>query len=157
MRKAWILAMVSVLAGILTAPGFAAADGAAVYGERCSGCHKAAGTGVPGIFPPLAGHAAKVGGASRAYLIQAVLFGLKGEIRVAGKTYDGTMPAYAGLMNDGEIAAVLDYILSSWGNDKALPEGHAKVTAADVEVQRAAAMTSDQVYAARAKLKLDCG
>ncbi len=155
MRKAWILAMVSILAGGFSAHAFAAAEGAGVYRERCSSCHKAAGDGVPGFFPPLAGHAARLGGASRAYLIQVVLFGLTGEIRIDGTTYKGRMPAYSGVLDDGKIAAVLDYVLSSWGNDEALPAGYAKVTAAEVEAQRHATMTPEQVFSARSKLTLD--
>ncbi len=131
----------------------AAADGAAVY-ERCSGCHKATGTGIPGIFPPLAGHAAKLARASRVYPIEVVLFGLTGEVRVDGTPYKGRMPAYAGLLGDDEIAAVVDYILSSWGNDKALPPGFAKITPDEVKAVRAGNLTTDQVYLARGKLKL---
>ncbi len=131
----------------------AAADGAAVY-ERCSGCHKATGAGVPGIFPPLAGHSAKLAGASRVYPVEVVLFGLTGEIRVDGKSYKGRMPAYAGLLSDDEIAAVLNYVFSSWGNDKALPPGFAKVTPDEVKAVRPGNLTPDQVYLAREKLKL---
>ncbi len=154
MRSTRILMVTLALACALFGRAFAAADGAAVY-EKCSGCHKATGAGVPGFFPPLAGHAARLAGASRTYLIEVVLFGLTGEIRVGGKIYNGRMPAYAGILNDGEIAAVLNYILSNWGNDKALPRGHAKFTVAEVEALRAAAMTPGQAFSARSKLKLD--
>ncbi len=155
MRKARIFAMVSILAGVLCARAFGAADGAGVYAGHCSGCHKATGAGAPGIFPPLAGHAAALAAADRAYPIRVLLFGLTGEIHVGGMTYKGRMPAYAGLLSDGEIAAVLNYLLSAWGNDKALPAGHAEITAAEVAAQRAAAMTPEQVFAERSKLKLD--
>ncbi len=155
MRRAWIVAMVSILAGVVCGRAFGAADGAAVYAGRCSGCHKATGAGAPGIFPPLAGHAAALAAADRAYGIRVLLFGLTGEIRVGGKTYDGRMPAYADLLKDDEIAAVLNDIFSAWGNDKALPAGHAEITAAEVAAQRAAPMTPEQVFAERSKLKLD--
>ncbi len=154
MRKGWILGVALALACGAVGQAFAADDGAAVY-ARCAGCHKATGVGTPGLFPPLAGHVAKLETAGRAYLIQVVLFGLKGKIEVEGKTYNGTMPAYAGLLNDGETAAVLDYVLSSWGNGKALPKDFAKVTPAEVQAQRAANLTSEQVYLARMKLKLE--
>ncbi len=153
MRNGWILGVALALACVPVGQAFAADDGAAVY-ARCAGCHKATGDGTAGLFPPLAGHAAKLETAGRAYLVQVVLFGLKGKIEAGGKTYNGTMPAYAGLLNDAEIAAVLDYILSSWGNDELLPKGFAKVTPAEVEAQRAEKMTSEQVYLARLKLKL---
>ncbi len=153
MRKMAIFGVV-LAAGVLFGSAFAADDGAAVY-ARCSGCHRTTGAGSPGIFPPLAGHAARLETASRRYLIDVVLFGLKGRIDVQGKSYDGTMPAYAGLLDDAQIAAVLDYVLSSWGNDKQLPKDFAKISAAEVAAQRAAAMTSEQVYLARMKLKLE--
>ncbi len=154
MRVSRLLVVTLALACALSGRAVAAADGAAVY-HRCAGCHKATGMGEPGVFPPLAGHAAKLEAASRDYPIDVVLFGLAGEIRVDGKTYNAKMPAYAGLLGDDEIAAVLDYVLSRWGNDKALPPGYAKISAAEVTARRAAKMTPEQVFLARAKLKLD--
>ncbi len=153
MRRAWILAV--LLSAACVPPGQVAStpDGAAVYG-RCSGCHKATGTGVPGVFPPLAGHAARLENASRVYPIRVVLFGLRAPIRVEGKAYDGTMPAYAGELDDGEIAAVLNYVLSSWGNDKALANGFAKITPGEVKAVRAEKLTPGQVALGREKLKL---
>ncbi len=154
MRGSRFLVATLTLLCALCGQAFAAADGAAVY-ERCSGCHKATGTGVPGVFPPLAGHAAKLASASRVYPVEVVLFGLTGEIRVDGTPYKGRMPAYAGLLNDDEIAAVLNYILSRWGNDKAMPPGFAKITPDEVKAARPGNLTPDQVFLAREKLKLE--
>jgi mono/diheme cytochrome c family protein len=47
--------------------------------------------------------------------IAGLKYGLKGEIIVNGKVYDGYM-AYQGLDND-EIADVMNYILNQWGNN----------------------------------------
>ncbi len=153
MRKGWILGVALALACVPVGQVFAADDGAAVY-ARCAGCHKATGAGTPGLFPPLAGHAAKLAEADRSYLIRVLLFGLKGKIVVEGKTYDGTMPAYASLLDDGEIAAVLNYILSSWGNEKALAKGFGKITPDEAKALRAEKLTAEQVSLARGKLKL---
>ncbi|MGE5189214.1 MAG: c-type cytochrome [Gemmatimonadota bacterium] len=153
MRSVRVLVMMSALACALFGQALAADEGAAVYG-KCAGCHKATGEGVPGFFPPLAGHAADLAKADRTYLVRVLLFGLKGEIRVAGKTYDGTMPAYRDLLDDGQTAAVLNYVLASWGNAKALPQGFAKISADEVKVHRAENLTPGQVYEARGKLKL---
>ena len=150
-----VLSVLLVLACALFVQAFAMADDGAVVYKKCSGCHKATGAGTPGFFPPLAGHAVKLVNAGRTYPIQATLFGLKGEIRVEGKTYDGTMPAYGELLNDGEIAAVLNYIFSSWGNDKSLPIGFGNITPAEVKAQRAGKMTPEQVQLTRKKLKMD--
>ncbi len=151
MRGSRFLVVTLAFAFALSGRAVAAADGAAVY-ARCSGCHKATGTGVPDVFPPLAGHAAKLANASRVYPIEVVLFGLTGEIRVDGRVYKGRMPAYAGLLGDDEIAAVLNYILTSWGNDKAVGAGFAKITPDEVKAVRAGNLTPDQVYLARKKL-----
>lgn len=52
-------------------------DGAKLY-QQCAGCHQANGQGIPGAFPPLAGHVAEIlakeGG--RDYLILVLLYGL---------------------------------------------------------------------------------
>ena len=46
------------------------------------------------------------------------------------------MLALGDKLKDDEIAAVLNYVLASWGNDKMLPKGHKKFTAAEVKAQR---------------------
>ncbi len=153
MRKTLMMIAVFTLTVALYGNVQAKTDGAAVY-KKCSGCHKATGVGHAGIFPPLAGSAAKLANADRAVMIQVALFGLKGEIKVDGKTYDGTMPAYGDQLNDEEIAAVLNFTLSSWGNDKMLAKGQKEFTAADVKAQRGKKLTPDQVYGNRQKLKL---
>lgn len=113
-------------------------DGEAVY-ANCSGCHQATGAGIPGAFPPVAEHAANlynaVGDVSgRDYLVQVILNGLQGEIEVDGATYNGVMPPWPQL-SDGEVAAVLNYILGSWEND-AIVEAFEPYTAEEVEAQR---------------------
>jgi mono/diheme cytochrome c family protein len=135
--------------------GFALAktDGAAVY-QRCSVCHQPTGSGISGVFPPLAGHAAELVKADRTYPIDVVLYGLQGEIRVNGKTYNGVMPEQGSLLKDDEIAAVLNHVLASWENNKMLPKGHKQYTSAEVKVQRGKKLTSQQVHDIRKKLKL---
>ncbi len=46
--------------------------------------------------------------------IGIVLHGLSGEIIVNGEVYDGIMPQMR--LGDDEIASILTYIRSSWGN-----------------------------------------
>jgi len=153
MRKIWMPIAGVVLSCALAGTTLAEADGAAVY-QRCSACHQSTGVGIPGAFPPLAGHAPKLVNASRTYPVQVVLFGLEGEIEVGGKKYKGKMLAHGDTLKDDEIAAVLNYILASWGNDKMLPKGHKKFTAAEVKTQRGKKLSSQQVYEARQKLKI---
>ena len=153
MRKPWTLLAVLVLSLALAAPALATADGAGVY-RRCFGCHQSTGGGIAGVFPPLAGHAGKLAGAQRSYPIQVVLFGLKGEIEVEGKKYNGVMTALGAQLNDEEIAAVLNYVLASWGNDKLLPKGHKEITPAEVKALRGEKLTPEQVYGIRQKLTI---
>ncbi len=92
----------------------AAPDGSAIYASKCSSCHQTNGQGLPGAFPPLAKNPVVVGDATKVSKI--VLNGLNGSISVAGKTYNGAMPAWKGTLSNAEIAAVLTYVRSSWGN-----------------------------------------
>ena len=154
MRKIWMPIAGIVLSCALAGTTLAEADGAAVY-RRCFGCHQSTGGGISGVFPPLAGHATKLVGASRIYPIQVVLFGLEGEIEVGGKKYKNKMVALGDKLKDDEIAAVLNYILASWGNDKMLPKGHKEFTAAEVKAQRGEKLSPRKVYEARQKLKLE--
>jgi mono/diheme cytochrome c family protein len=105
-------------------------DGKAVYGTTCAACHQATGDGVSGVYPPLAGSEWVNG--DEAKIARIVLHGLTGPVEVAGETYSGMMPPWGGVLKDPELAAVLTYIRSSWGN-KATP-----VTAAKIASIRAA-------------------
>lgn len=89
-------------------------DGAAVYAAQCVSCHQASGKGLAGVFPPLAGSRWVTGEPAR--VVQILLHGINGAIEVQGQQYNGVMPAF-GHLADGEIAAVLSYVRSSWSND----------------------------------------
>jgi len=114
--------------------GASKVDGKQIYTGKCAGCHQASGAGVAGVFPPLGG-SEWVGGDEK-ILTHILLHGINGEIEVSGKVYKGVMPAW-GMLSDDEIAAVISYIRSDWGN--AAPP----VTSATVKEQREA--TKDQL------------
>jgi ubiquinol-cytochrome c reductase cytochrome b subunit len=95
-----------------------AAAGAAVYTSNCAGCHGAQATGQPGVFPPLAKNPI-VGAADPKEVVHIVLYGLQGKINVKGSAYDGTMPAWKGNLTDKQLADVITYIRSSFGNTAA--------------------------------------
>ena len=88
-------------------------DGKIVYAANCVACHQGNGLGIPNAFPPLA--------ASEWVLTdpqipaQILLHGMQGPIEVAGQSYSGIMPVMSHL-SDEELAAVLNYIRSDWGN-----------------------------------------
>ncbi len=49
-------------------------------------------------------------------VIHIVKYGLSGKIQVAGSTFNGMMPPWGSQLSDGNIAAVVTYVRSSWGN-----------------------------------------
>jgi mono/diheme cytochrome c family protein len=89
-------------------------DGAAVYLTNCSSCHGVDGRGLEGMFPPLA-HNADVTGDPRR-VISIVENGSQARLVVNGATYIGDMPEWRGHIGDDQIAAVVTYIRSAWGN-----------------------------------------
>jgi mono/diheme cytochrome c family protein len=95
-------------------PTAATVNGQAVFESRCAACHQASGQGLPGAFPPLAGSEYVLG--EEDPVVRIVLHGLQGPVTVKGQTYNGAMPAWANVLSDAEIAAVLTYIRSAWGN-----------------------------------------
>jgi len=104
-------------AGVMTADASPKRDVATLGKEvfaLCAACHQQGGEGVAGTFPPLAGSERVLGEATP--LIHLLLGGLHGEIEVKGVRYKGVMPAWAEQLSDEEIAAVLTYIRSSFGN-----------------------------------------
>ena len=141
-----------LVALVLMVSAALAQSGPTLY-QQCQGCHQPTGAGIPGVFPPLAGHvpdilAAKGG---REWLIKLLLWGMSGEISVKGAKYNGVMPGYKQL-KDEEIAALLNHISTQWGNK--LPAGQKPFTAAEVKAQRAKTMTPAEVNTARQSLGL---
>ncbi len=97
-----------------SANGAAASDGAAIYETNCSSCHQASGQGMPGTFPPLAGNPVVTGDPAK--VIHIVKDGLTAPISVKGANYSGSMPAWGQTLSSADIAAVITYTRSSWGN-----------------------------------------
>lgn len=86
--------------------------GERIYKQNCLACHQANGEGVKGAFPPLA--KSDFLNSSKTKAISAVKNGLSGELTVNGEKYNGVMPALG--LSDEDIANVLTYVYSSWGN-----------------------------------------
>lgn len=107
-----------------------AAHGKQVYDRVCGVCHGVDGLGAPGKAPPLAGSEwVNTKGATR--LIHIPQAGLSGPLQVKGKGWSLAMPPMGAALSDADLAAVLTYIRSAWGNK----EG--EVTAAQVKAVRA--------------------
>jgi cytochrome c oxidase cbb3-type subunit 2 len=108
--------------------GFDASKGSALFVANCAACHQANGEGLPGAFPSLKGDAA-VNDNDATKQMHVVLNGLQGAT-VGGVAYGGAMPPFAGRLSDTEIADIIDYERTSWGNHGA------PVTAQQVAVER---------------------
>lgn len=112
--------MRSVLAGAaaiaLSAPGaaLAAGVGESLFLDNCAACHQKTGAGVKGAFPALAGN--KLVQGPPVVLASTVLLGR------------GGMPAFKSELDDGELAAILSYVRTAWGN-KGQPLTAAQVAA----------------------------
>lgn len=107
-------------------------DGGAVFSGHCAACHQSTGLGLAGVFPPLAGSEYVNGDPAR--LARLVLRGLTGPVTVAGARFSGAMPAWADQLQDGEVAAVLTYVRSHFGNSAGAvsPDAVARERAATV-------------------------
>lgn len=89
-------------------------DGKKLYGSTCGACHQTDGSGVMGVFPPLAGSEWVTADEER--LVKIILHGLTGDIEVDGEMYSGSMPPFGSALKDAQIAAVATYVRTSWGN-----------------------------------------
>lgn len=88
--------------------------GAVLYLDRCAACHRANGTGYGKAFPALAGNPVlQTGDATSA--VHIVLSG-GAQPATANAPSTLTMAPYAGILNDQQIADVVSFIQTSWGN-----------------------------------------
>ncbi|MCK6189401.1 cytochrome c [Pseudomonas sp. EYE_354] len=88
--------------------------GAHTYATRCASCHGADGKGQPEWMPPLAGATSALAKETAS----AINITLNGSQRVvaAGVPDAYRMPAFREQLSDREIAEVLTFVRSTWGN-----------------------------------------
>jgi mono/diheme cytochrome c family protein len=93
-------------------------SGEALYADICQGCHMPGGVGAvgAGTYPALARNPKL---AAAGYVLSLVINGRKG------------MPPFGGLLTDQQIAAVVTYVRTHFGN-----EFSEEVTAADARASR---------------------
>jgi mono/diheme cytochrome c family protein len=103
------LAVAGLLLASAAAPMIAAGaqapapiDGAKVFADNCAACHQASGEGIEGAFPKLAGNAFVSGDPAKP--VGVLLNGR------------GGMPTFRDDLSDAQIAAVLSFVRSHWGN-----------------------------------------
>jgi mono/diheme cytochrome c family protein len=91
-------------------PSVPTRSGAQVYLSNCAFCHQPDGKGMPGIIPALVGNPAVTAQGSQ-NVIRVVLGGLEAAHGLA------PMPAVGAGLSDNDIAAVVNYVRTNWGND----------------------------------------
>ena len=109
-----LLILAASVAGAAEKPS--AAKGEQLYKRPglCITCHQATGAGLPGAFPPLAGSDWIY--ESPEILTKIVLHGVQGPITVNNKKYATAMPGQGAQLKDQEVADILTYVRSAWGN-----------------------------------------
>ena len=125
------LAMGGLLAVSAFAAGAQAATPQSLFNDNCSACHQTSGKGVKGAFPALAGDPFVQGDA--APVLATVLAGRAG------------MPSFKDDINDADLASLLTYVRTSWGN-KGKPVTPADVAAARVKLKAAKKPASLQAH-----------
>lgn len=89
--------------------------GAQLYGQHCASCHGDRGEGLPPAAPALAGNRALTMD-SAVNPIRVLLFGGYPP-GTAGNPRPFGMPPFSDELNDQQIADLLTYLRSSWGNE----------------------------------------
>jgi mono/diheme cytochrome c family protein len=121
------------------------AQGKKIYEAVCGICHGVDGMGKPGQAPPVAGSEWVVTkGINR--LAHIPLAGVSGTLTVEGKEWNLNMAAMGAALSDTDLAAVLTYMRTAWGNKAG------EVTADDIkkiraEIKGAQPVTGDQLKA----------
>lgn len=126
-----------------------AVSGVEVFNNTCIACHQEHGEGKEHEFPPLAGNGDLF--LSHDFPAVVVINGIEGKLEVNGQKFDNIMPPFD-FLSDAEIAAVVNHVRSSWGNDKLVPEGMAELTADDVAEVRSKSENGLDAYNYRQSL-----
>jgi alcohol dehydrogenase (quinone), cytochrome c subunit len=88
--------------------------GAGIYASYCARCHQMDGAGVPQKYPRLAGNPAVLS-ASSASLVRLLIEG-GGSPQTGSGPEPRKMPSFAGKLTDTEMARVLTFVRTTWGN-----------------------------------------
>ena len=121
--------------------------GKTVYMQVCFACHQPTGLGLPGMFPPLAGSdwaAAK----KPDRMIRMVLHGVTGPININGKPFTTPapmMPPQGAALSDTQIADVLSYVRSEYGNKASIVTPEMVKAIREAEKARAAMWTEAEL------------
>jgi mono/diheme cytochrome c family protein len=121
--------------------GDASKSGALIYLNNCAACHRPDGVGYEQVFPSLAGNPVVQAGNPQS-LISIVLDGSQTP-RTARTPAQFTMPRFAWRLSDKDVADVVNFIRTSWGNSAA-PVSAAEVAKTRESLQRSHPTASNQ-------------
>ncbi|NHO31555.1 c-type cytochrome [Acetobacter sp. LMG 1636] len=116
-------------AKMLDSGNTAGTAGADIYVQQCAICHRNDGGGVARMFPPVAGNPVVVSNDPTSVAHIIVAGGVLPLTNWAPSTV--AMPAYQHILNDQQIADVVNFIRSSWGN-----KASSNISAGDIEKLR---------------------
>jgi mono/diheme cytochrome c family protein len=94
--------------------GDATRRGAMTYLDNCAACHRPDGRGYEGVFPPLAGNPAVE--ASNPTSVVSIVLGGSSTPRTSQTPAQFAMPAFSWRLSDQEVADVVTFVRSNWGN-----------------------------------------
>ena len=106
-----------------------------IWDARCAGCHVELGY--------LSDVTAAEGG--RAYLIDLMLYGIDGDVTIEGETVALRHRPFADTFDDEEHAALLNYMVTAWGNEDALPDDFDLYEPEEIAEQRGRDLTQEDV------------
>ena len=146
------------LAAVAAPSGACAADapspaypaGAAAFQANCVVCHGASGAGLPSLAPPLLDYPARYAASAegRRQLAITVLYGMYGDIAVAGKHYAFRMPDF-GQLDDATLAVLLNFVVFDLSHAAA---GVQPLTSAEIAAERAHPVDGAEVREHRKKV-----
>jgi hypothetical protein len=112
--------------------------GMEVWDARCYSCH-AALTHVPELFLAEGG---------RTYLLEMMLFGVRGEVAIEGVPVNLRHRPYA-FLDDEQLAAALNLMLVAWDNDESMPTEPSFYTTQEIADARTRERSNREVLGGR--------
>ncbi len=92
-------------------------NGSQIYAQHCVNCHGAKGEGLGKLYPPLTDSTYLI--KNKKSLACIIKYGINDTMKVGNTLFSGKMPAEDRLP-DMDIAAVITYIINSFGNKQGL-------------------------------------
>ncbi|PCJ23440.1 MAG: cytochrome C [SAR86 cluster bacterium] len=88
---------------LLISSSFAAESGEQLFLNNCAECHQRDGRGIKNIYPSLA--------------TSEIVSGSGVDVALVMLIGRGEMPSFAGSISNEDMAAIINYVRNSWGNE----------------------------------------